>query len=274
MVPRIANVVSKLSYNGTLLTPDEMQTSAVNAKALDTMEKITGLRDNIVWLNVDSKPALLESMTSKFNERELEYTVHVAFALLDNGYAPEDVTIMCPYVAHVLMTRRVLQFLNKAKPGLADIAVLTFDTFQGGQAQALIVPFVVDDRIGFLRYNPRINATISRVRALLCFIGNVDAIEKSKFRNALLCKVLGFCLSEHLVVDANEWNLKPDITYFLPSRIFSEGSTIKGRKMGGAMTCNLCRKPGHKAIECTAPDSTVTGRICQRIKRQDRVDAW
>ena len=274
MVPRIANVVSKLSYNDTLLTPDKMQKSAMNVKALDTMEKITGLRDNIVWLNVDSKPALLDSMTSKFNERELEYTVHVAFALLDNGYAPEDITIMCPYVAHVLMTRRALQLLNEVKPGVADIAVLTFDTFQGGQTQALIVPFVVGDRIGFLRNNARINVTISRARALLCFIGNADAIKQSKFNKALICKVLAFCLSEHLVVDANEWDLKPDATDYLPSHIFSEGSIIKASKKGGAMTRTLCRQPGHKAKGCTAPDWEIyRGRCKQKGHRYIACDA-
>ncbi|XP_015069712.1 DNA-binding protein SMUBP-2 [Solanum pennellii] len=107
---------------------------------------------------------------SFFNEGEAEIVIQHIFSLIYAGVPPAAIAVQSPYVAQVQLLRDRIDEI----PMATGVDVATIDSFQGREADAVIISMVRSNNlgaVGFLGDNRRMNVAITRARkhvAVVC----------------------------------------------------------------------------------------------------------
>ncbi|KAI3472514.1 hypothetical protein Pfo_028008 [Paulownia fortunei] len=107
---------------------------------------------------------------SFYNEGEADIVVQHVFALIYAGVSPATIVVQSPYVAQVQLLRDRLEEF----PLSMGVEVATIDSFQGREADAVIISMVRSNNlgaVGFLGDSRRMNVAITRARkhvAIIC----------------------------------------------------------------------------------------------------------
>ena len=158
MRPEIACLVSKHIYGGRL----------TDSSTVCKYEDIKGMQHNIFFVDHHQPEKEDQYDHSKENMHEADFVVSLSNYLLQNGYKPEEITVLTPYSGQLFCIRNKKE-LNK------EIRVTTVDNYQGEENKIIILSMVrsnKDHRMGFTKDDNRVCVALSRAKAGFYCIGN------------------------------------------------------------------------------------------------------
>ncbi|XP_047179066.1 DNA-binding protein SMUBP-2 [Vigna umbellata] len=133
---------------------------------------------------------------SLYNEGEAEIVLQHVFSLIYSGVSPAAIAVQSPYVAQVQLLRdRLDEF-----PEAAGTEVATIDSFQGREADAVILSMVRSNTlgaVGFLGDSRRINVAITRARKHVALVCDSSTICHNTFLARLLRHIRHFGRVKH-----------------------------------------------------------------------------
>lgn len=133
---------------------------------------------------------------SFYNEGEAEIVVHHVFSLICAGVSPSAIAVQSPYVAQVQLLRERLDELPEA----AGVEVATIDSFQGREADAVIISMVRSNTlgaVGFLGDSRRMNVAITRACKHVAVVCDSSTICHNTFLARLLRHIRYFGRVKH-----------------------------------------------------------------------------
>jgi hypothetical protein len=212
MRPEISTIVRTLCYN-----------SLRDGDRVLRYPSVKGLQKDVVFVKhysleeqektFGTASSKLIKSGSKVNKHEVELIVATALYLRQQGYGPDDIVILTPYLGQLVQINRELSKKNvKAVLGDLDandldaafdndafnavddhvslndeskqtksMRVSTVDNFQGEQAPIILASLVrsnLNDEIGFVKNIERINVLISRAQIGLIVFGNDHCLKR------------------------------------------------------------------------------------------------
>ncbi|KAK3396789.1 P-loop containing nucleoside triphosphate hydrolase protein [Sordaria brevicollis] len=203
MVPEISLFPRELTYSDLLDGPGTSGRSSVR-----------GLQDRVIFVNHDKPedtdrtlrerrdPGVKES---KKNSHEAHILLSYIRYLGQQGYSPNQIVILTPYLGQLRVLRDLLQSSRQgaalgemdnrdliraglmseaaAKVDKKPIRISTIDNYQGEESDIIIVSLTRSNNtgdIGFLSAPERLNVLITRARDCLIMIGNMETFMNSK----------------------------------------------------------------------------------------------
>ncbi|XP_030532997.1 DNA-binding protein SMUBP-2 [Rhodamnia argentea] len=133
---------------------------------------------------------------SFYNEGEADIVVQHVFSLIYAGVSPRAIAVQSPYVAQVQLLRDRLEELPEA----AGVEVATIDSFQGREADAVIISMVRSNTlgaVGFLGDSRRMNVAITRARKHVTIVCDSSTICHNTFLARLLRHIRYFGRVKH-----------------------------------------------------------------------------
>mgnify|MGYP001050634320 FL=1 len=130
---------------------------------------IQGLRSRVFFLDHQHPERGTTSGGSKVNEFEADFSAALAKYLLQQGYRPEEITILAGYKGQVMHIRSVLM-----RAQIGDVRVSSVDDFQGEENKIIILSLVRNNKdrsLGFLAIANRVTVALSRARDGLYILG-------------------------------------------------------------------------------------------------------
>ncbi|KAK9691620.1 hypothetical protein RND81_09G208300 [Saponaria officinalis] len=122
---------------------------------------------------------------SFYNEGEANIVIRHVLSLVYAGVSPKAIAIQSPYVAQVQLLRERLLEIKEAR----GVEVATIDSFQGREADAVIISMVRSNTmgaVGFLGDSRRMNVAITRARKHVAIICDSSTICHNTFLARLL----------------------------------------------------------------------------------------
>ncbi|KAK4141737.1 helicase required for RNAi-mediated heterochromatin assembly 1 [Dichotomopilus funicola] len=211
MAPELSQFARKLTYPNLLDGPNTANRPA-----------ILGLRDRVIFLH-HTRPEDIDTQlrdrrdhtaaantdpgikASKRNQFEAEMVLRTVRYLFQQGYAPDEVVLLTPYLGQVRVLRDllvknqhdpVLSEADKnelvkmgivseaaAKVGRTPLRVSTIDNYQGEESDIVIISLTRSNDsgdIGFMSAPERLNVLLTRARNGMILIGNMSTFLASK----------------------------------------------------------------------------------------------
>ncbi|KAK9148530.1 hypothetical protein Scep_007287 [Stephania cephalantha] len=200
----IASWASKEMYNGLLKSSPSVSSHLLVDSPFVKVTWITqcpllllDTRMPYGSLSVGCKEHLDPAGTGSFyNEGEAEIVVQHVFSLIYAGISPTNIAVQSPYVAQVQLLRERLDELPEA----AGIEIATVDSFQGREADAVIISMVRSNTlgaVGFLGDSRRMNVAITRARKHVTIVCDSSTICHNTFLARLLRHIRHFGRVKH-----------------------------------------------------------------------------
>ncbi|CAL5364810.1 unnamed protein product [Camellia sinensis] len=133
---------------------------------------------------------------SFYNEGEADIVVQHVSSLIYAGVSPTAIAVQSPYVAQVQLLRDRFDELPEA----AGVEVATIDSFQGREADAVIISMVRSNTlgaVGFLGDSRRMNVAITRARKHVAVVCDSSTICHNTFLARLLRHIRYFGRVKH-----------------------------------------------------------------------------
>ncbi|ALC45834.1 CG6204 [Drosophila busckii] len=144
-------------------------------ESVEAYPNIRKLDVNLYFVAHKQAEHLMTNM-SIVNKHEAGEVLKLAVWLVQvAGYACSDIVVLSPYNAQVEHIKQKF----KQQPTIADILVASVDSYQGLQANIVLLSLVRSNpngHIGFLRQPNRVCVALSRARWALYMIGNMDTL--------------------------------------------------------------------------------------------------
>ncbi|CAN4089350.1 unnamed protein product [Withania somnifera] len=134
---------------------------------------------------------------SFYNEGEAEIVVQHVFSLIYAGVPPAAIAVQSPYVAQVQLLRDKIDDI----PMATGVEVATIDSFQGREADAVIISMVRSNNlgaVGFLGDNRRMNVAITRARKHVAVVCDSSTICHNTYLARLLRHIRYFGKVKHV----------------------------------------------------------------------------
>ncbi|CAA6669483.1 unnamed protein product [Spirodela intermedia] len=122
---------------------------------------------------------------SFYNEGEADIVVQHVLSLIYSGVSPTAIAVQSPYIAQVQLLRDRIDELPEA----SGVEVSTIDSFQGREADAVIISLVRSNTlgaVGFLGDSRRMNVAITRARKHVAVVCDSSTICHNTFLARLL----------------------------------------------------------------------------------------
>jgi predicted DNA helicase len=128
---------------------------------------------------------------SFYNEGEADIVVAHIRALLATGVPPASIAVQSPYMAQVqLLCDRIEEI-----PGAEGVQVASVDSFQGREADAVVISMVRSNNIGvvgFLGDNRRMNVAVTRARKHVTIVCDSTTVSRNEYLQRLLQHIRRF----------------------------------------------------------------------------------
>ncbi|CAO1939656.1 unnamed protein product [Urochloa humidicola] len=149
-------------------------------------------------LNIGCKEHLDPAGTGSFyNDGEADIVTQQVLNLVHCGVSPTSIVVQSPYIAQVQLLREKLE----QYPELSAVEVSTIDSFQGREADAVIISMVRSNplgAVGFLGDSRRINVAITRARKHVTVACDTSTICHSTFLARLLRHIRRYGQVKHV----------------------------------------------------------------------------
>ncbi|KAL2633676.1 hypothetical protein R1flu_005155 [Riccia fluitans] len=122
---------------------------------------------------------------SFYNEGEADIVMEHIRALLSAGVVAENIAVQSPYQAQVQLLRDRAEGI----PGAEGVQIASVDSFQGREADAVIISMVRSNRmgvVGFLGDDRRMNVAITRARKHVAIVCDSTTVSRNSFLRKLL----------------------------------------------------------------------------------------
>ncbi|XP_030839842.1 NFX1-type zinc finger-containing protein 1 [Strongylocentrotus purpuratus] len=133
-------------------------------------DDIHGVTKNIFFLHHEMEEDSVDEMKSHSNIHEAKFLVGLCRYFLQQGYLPEQITILTTYSGQLFAFKRLMK-----KSDFEGVRVATVDNFQGEENDIILLSLVRSNKqgsAGFLKIDNRICVALSRARKGLYCIGN------------------------------------------------------------------------------------------------------
>lgn len=161
MRPELSEIVSSKFYDG-ILKDDPLTREYGNIK---------GLKQNIYFVDHTECETPNEELKSPANDHEATFLAHLCQYLLQQGYKPEQITVITPYTGQMFNLRRTFRELN-----IENVQITPIDSYQGEENDIVLLSFVRSKTIGFVRDANRVCVALSRAKQGLYCIGNFSQL--------------------------------------------------------------------------------------------------
>ena len=149
-------------------------------------------------LNVDCVEHLDPAGTGSFyNDGEAEIVTQHVLNLVHCGVSPNEIAIQSPYIAQVQLLREKLE----EYPELSGVEVSTVDSFQGREADAVVLSMVRSNplgAVGFMGDSRLMNVAITRARRHVTVVCDTSTICHSTFLARLLRHIRRYGQVKHV----------------------------------------------------------------------------
>lgn len=186
MIEEIGSIVSNVFYNGQLRTA---ATALATSEARH--EKVQATTDFNKTEFAMGAPCLFVEVSngkekkkkdSKYNIKNTTMVMQTAISMVRDGVAmPEDIVILPMYTAsrETYMCAQYMAAQDHPDLHLNGVRINTSDSFQGAEADLVLIDLTVADGIGFLSKSNRLNVAISRAKLGLWIFGTASVRNKA-----------------------------------------------------------------------------------------------
>ncbi|XP_050350709.1 NFX1-type zinc finger-containing protein 1-like [Nymphalis io] len=139
---------------------------------------VRGVTDNVFFFTHEYQEEKVDDSSSKMNKREADLTLGLANYIMQQGYRPEEVTILAAYAGQMF-------YLRKQRPlyaYLSKIKITVVDNYQGEESKIILLSLVRNNdqkKIGFLGMKNRICVALSRAKEGFYIFGNVNILKEN-----------------------------------------------------------------------------------------------
>ncbi|XP_074655169.1 NFX1-type zinc finger-containing protein 1-like isoform X2 [Tubulanus polymorphus] len=158
-----------------LLVP-HIYESLIDHDSVKDFDDIKGFETNMFFLNhSESEKAEIEGC-SHSNDFEAEMVKAMSKYILMQGYRPDQITVLTPYVGQMFAIKNILP-----RREFEGIRITPIDNFQGEENDIIIFSFVRSnkmEKIGFLNTQNRICVALSRAKKGFYCLGNFKLYAK------------------------------------------------------------------------------------------------
>ena len=147
-----------------------------NHDSVANKQNIKGVSSNVYFVSHRHPESKDEDNTSHSNRHEATFIVELCRYLLKQQYSPSEITILTTYSAQMFLLRRLM-----AQEEFVGVSITVVDNYQGEENEIVLLSLVrsnIENNIGFLKTENRINVALSRARNGLFVIGNFASFEK------------------------------------------------------------------------------------------------
>uniref|UniRef100_A0A0D3F9F2 Helicase ATP-binding domain-containing protein n=1 Tax=Oryza barthii TaxID=65489 RepID=A0A0D3F9F2_9ORYZ len=140
----------------------------------------------------------LSGTGSFYNDGEADIVTQHVLNLVHCGVSPTAIAVQSPYIAQVQLLRERLE----EYPGLSGVEVSTIDSFQGREADAVVISMVRSNplgAVGFLGDSRRMNVAITRACRHVTVVCDTSTICHSTFLARLLRHIRRYGQVKHVV---------------------------------------------------------------------------
>ncbi|CAH2096329.1 unnamed protein product [Euphydryas editha] len=117
-----------------------------------------------------------EDSSSRTNKKEADMTLSLANYIMQQGYEPEDVTILAAYSGQMFYMRKQRPLYTQ----LSKVKITVVDNYQGEESKIILLSLVRNNdqnKIGFLGMANRICVALSRAKEGFYIFGNIDILK-------------------------------------------------------------------------------------------------
>ncbi|XP_047991691.1 NFX1-type zinc finger-containing protein 1-like isoform X2 [Leguminivora glycinivorella] len=166
MRPEIAALISPHIY------PDLQ-----NHRSVEDFPPVRGVVNNLFFFSHDYKEQCEDDSSSRSNPQEADLVLRLANYLMQQGYKPEEVTILAAYSGQLFYMRKQRSLYDH----LSNVKITVLDNYQGEESKIILLSLVRNndhDSIGFLGTENRICVALSRAREGFYIFGNIDLLKR------------------------------------------------------------------------------------------------
>ena len=161
MRPEISKIVSSEIYNGTL----------EDAPTTEQYCDIKGMKHNLYFVDHTESETPNEELKSPANDHEAAFLAHLCRYLLQQGYKPEEITVITPYTGQMFNLRRTFK-----QAEIENVRITPIDSYQGEENEIILLSLVRSNTAGFVKDDNRVCVALSRAKQGLYCIGNFSRL--------------------------------------------------------------------------------------------------
>ena len=246
MRPQIASLVCPHIY-------DKLE----NHESVLKRDDIKGFDKNLFFFHHEHEEEENENLLSHSNSHEAEMVKSLCLHLINQGYAPTQITILTAYSGQLLKVKKIMP-----KTDFEGVRIVNIDNFQGEENDIIILSLVRNNSfksVGFLKEPNRVCVALSRARLGFYCFGNFKMLRSAVpiWESILLDVESNECLGESFSLHChNHPNIQYTVTQPNEFRQFApEGGCIE--KCLTRLNCDhvctrLCHPddPMHEQFKC------------------------
>ena len=141
------------------------------------VENIRGVSKNVFLLNHKHTEETDQDDTSYSNRFEAEYAAALCRYLLQQGYKPQNITVLATYTRQLFLLKEKMP-----RDAYGDVVITVVDNYQGEENEIVILSLVrsnVHGTVGFLKTENRICVALSRAKKGFYIIGNFELLSSN-----------------------------------------------------------------------------------------------
>ncbi|CDW82429.1 UNKNOWN [Stylonychia lemnae] len=142
---------------------------------------ICGLNKNLFFFNHKQLEKQDDGLMSKLNVFEAEMIEKFVNYLLRQNYKHSQITVLTLYQAQSGYIKKLFKQKNSPLDPIQYVKVVTVDNYQGEENDIIILSLVrsnLQNNIGYLKVNNRVNVALSRAKLGMYIFGNSECILK------------------------------------------------------------------------------------------------
>ena len=262
MRPEIANLVRPHIY-----------TSLVDHESVLQYGDVRGVKNNLFFIQHEHNETHDENLLSHSNPHEAAFLTALCKYFLQQGYKPEQITILVTYTGQLLHFRSLMP-----RDIFEGVLVRTVDNYQGEENDLILLSLVRSNKernVGFLKEDNRICVALSRAKAGFYCIGNFNMLRE---KSLLWENIIQDLAAKQLIGEALQLCCKNHPSNTFSVRMPKDFGT-KAPEGGCLLNCDfrlacghVCTKKCHSLnsdhiqYKCTKPCSRACpeGHVCQR----------
>ena len=134
---------------------------------------VRGMLHNIFFVSQCSAETDVDDLKSPSNENEAWFIARLCKYLLQQGYEPNEVTVLTPYIGQVICLKQHFKEI-----GIVSVRIMPVDHYQGEENEIILLSLVRNSRPGFVKEENRVCVALSRAKQGFYCIGNFDLFTK------------------------------------------------------------------------------------------------